>query len=390
MAFWAMKSPMAPRKAASKSSVAKRAPGPSARKPRKKARPETSEGVALPRTPSQAQDTGDLVELALSETPVSNDASQGLAVGEDGTLVPNLKATALSHRKASPARRDALSTYFSEIKRHPLLSREEEASYARRFRESGDLRAAYRLVAANLRLVVKLAHEYHRNPIALLDLIQEGNVGLMHAVKKFDPDRGAKLSTYAAWWIRAYILRYIMDNWKMVKIGTTEAQRKLFFKLRQEQERLSAQGYEVTPKLLADRLSVTEAEVEEMDRRLGRDELSLDTPMNPNEEGSDTRGDRLPDKEADAEHLLGDEQLRQVFRDRLESFAATLNEKDRYLFDVRLMADAPRTLQEIGAEWGVSRERVRQIEAALIERIRGSMKEHIPDFDLVTVTEPET
>ena len=144
-------------------------------------------------------------------------------------------------------RRDPLQAYMAEVTRHPLLTREEEHTLAKKYQQTGDVQAAYRLVASNLRLVVKLAHEYHRNPLSLLDLIQEGNIGLMQAVKKYDPDRGVKLSSYAAWWIRAYILRYIMDNWKMVKLGTTEAQRKLFFKLRQEQDKLDCPGLRGQP-----------------------------------------------------------------------------------------------------------------------------------------------
>jgi RNA polymerase sigma-32 factor len=206
------------------------------------------------------------------------------------------------------ARRDPLQAYMAEVTRHALLTREEEHTLAKQYQQTGDVRAAYRLVASNLRLVVKLAHEYHRNPLALLDLIQEGNMGLMQAVKKYDPERGVKLSSYAAWWIRAYILRYIMDNWKMVKLGTTEAQRKLFFKLRQEQDRLAASGVEVTPKLLAERLSVTEDDVREMDQRLGRDEVSIDAPLD--EDSPRTQGDRLlTDRSAGAEEALGSAEL---------------------------------------------------------------------------------
>ncbi len=282
------------------------------------------------------------------------------------------------------ARRDPLQAYMSEVIKHPLLTREEELALAEKYRATGDVKAAYRLVASNLRLVVKLAHEYHRNPIQLLDLIQEGNVGLMQAVKKFDPTRGVKLSSYAAWWIRAYILRYIMDNWKMVKLGTTEAQRKLFFKLRQEQERLRNQGFEVTPKLLAQRLNVTEQEVMDMDQRLGHDELSLDAPINPGEDDGKTRADRaLPSNAIGAEESLGNAQLREVFKTKLALFAKTLNDKEQFIFEQRLMSDEPRTLQDIGAQWGVSRERARQIESALVARMRDYMKREIPDFDLV-------
>jgi RNA polymerase sigma-32 factor len=244
--------------------------------------------------------------------------------------------------------------------------------------------AAYRLVASNLRLVVKLAHEYHRNPLSLLDLVQEGNIGLMQAVKKYDPERGVKLSSYAAWWIRAYILRYIMDNWKMVKLGTTEAQRKLFFKLRQEQEKLISQGFEASPKLLAERLNVSEQDVVEMDQRLGHDEVSIDAPLRGDEDSGATRGDRyLPSTAMAADERLGAEQLKALFREKLAEFARTLEGKERYIFENRLTSDEPLTLQDIGDKYGVSRERARQIEAALINRMREFMREHIPDFDLV-------
>jgi RNA polymerase sigma-32 factor len=306
---------------------------------------------------------------------------------EDVPVDPSTVALARVAPARSISRSDPLSSYMAEVTRHPLLTREEEVALARRFRDTGDVKAAYRLVASNLRLVVKLAHEYHRNPMALLDLVQEGNIGLMQAVKKFDPERGVKLSSYAAWWIRAYILRYIMDNWKMVKLGTTEAQRKLFFKLRQEQERLSAQGIEVTPKLLAERLNVTEQDVVEMDQRLGHDELSLDAPVSTDDDRQ-TRGDRLlPTGAQGADDALAGEELKKLFREKLSAFSTSLNEKERYLFEKRLISDEPLTLQDIGAHWGVSRERARQIEAALIARMKKYMREQITDFDLVAEDE---
>jgi RNA polymerase sigma-32 factor len=280
-------------------------------------------------------------------------------------------------------RADPLRAYMAEVQRHPLLSREDEAALARRYKSTGDVVAAAQLVSANLRLVVKLAHEYHRNPIALLDLIQEGNIGLMQAVKKFDPERGVKLSTYAAWWIRAYLLRYIMDNWKMVKIGTTEAQRKLFFKLRQEQQRFTSQGIEPSPKLLAERLHVTERDVEEMDQRLGQDEVSIDAPVG--EDGNTTRVERLipasPVQGADEQ--LASEEVKRLFRAKLTDFAHDLDGKEKYIFEKRLIADEPMTLQDIGTHFGVSRERARQIEAQLIGRIHDYLRHEIPDFDVV-------
>jgi RNA polymerase sigma-32 factor len=300
---------------------------------------------------------------------------------------PELSVAIVPARGSPVSRRDPLASYMAEVHRHALLTREEETALARKYRETGDVKAAYRLVASNLRLVVKLAHEYHRNPMSLLDLVQEGNIGLMQAVKKFDPERGVKLASYAAWWIRAYILRYIMDNWKMVKLGTTEAQRKLFFKLRQEQERLVNQGLEATPKLLAERLNVTEQDVVDMDQRLGHDEMSLDAPMRAGDEDSQSRGDTLPAQAPAADETLGNDQLRKLFKDKLGTFAQTLSEKEKFLFEKRLIADEPLTLADIGAAWGVSRERARQVEAALIARMRTYMRAEISDFDLVSEEE---
>ncbi|HZA13179.1 MAG TPA: RNA polymerase factor sigma-32 [Myxococcaceae bacterium] len=302
----------------------------------------------------------------------------------DGDAEASPSTAIVSASDPALTRRDPLAAYMAEVNRHPLLSREEEHALAVRFRQTGDFQAAYELVAANLRLVVKLAHEYHRNPLSLLDLIQEGNIGLMQAVKKYDPYRGVKLSTYAAWWIRAYILRYIMDNWKMVKLGTTEAQRKLFFKLRQEQDRLSNQGIEVTPKLLAERLDVTEQDIIEMDQRLGPDEVSLDAPL-PDESRTPRIDRMLPSSAPGADEALGNEELKRLFREKVNEFAAGLKDKDRFIFEHRLMTDEPMTLQEIGDRYGVSRERARQLEAALINRMRQYMREHIPDFDLVAM-----
>lgn len=323
-----------------------------------------------------------------SEEPKGVDEPEE-AVAEDlDEVIADLDSVALvapAKEARGVSSRDPLSQYMAEVTRHPLLTREQEVELGRRLRDTGDMRAAYTMVASNLRLVVKLAHEYHRNPLSLLDLVQEGNIGLMQAVKKFDPERGVKLASYAAWWIRAYILRYIMDNWKMVKLGTTEAQRKLFFKLRQEQQRLLQQGFEVTPKLLAERLNVTEQDVVEMDQRLGHDEVSLDAPAYPGDENSTaTRADRLlPANAVGIDDALGNAELKELFKTKLSTFAETLNEKERFIFEKRLISDEPMTLQDIGAQYGVSRERARQIEAALIVRMRTYMQTEIPDFSLL-------
>jgi RNA polymerase sigma-32 factor len=273
-----------------------------------------------------------------------------------------------------------------------VLTREEEHALAVRYTRTGDVEAAYRLVASNLRLVVKIAHEYRRTAFQLLDLIQEGNMGLMQAVKKFDPMKGVKLSTYAAWWIRAYIIRFLMDNWRMVKLGTTQAQRKLFFNLSKEREKLLARGIEPTPQLLARNLQVEEKEVEEMAARMASDDLSLDAPAGSDGENARQAPiDRLSAETADPGQQLGDEELRRLFREKLEAFKATLeDEKERTLFDKRLLppeGTAPLTLQEIGDRWGLTRERARQIEARLTGRLRQYLKQAIPDFELLTPPE---
>ncbi|WP_224364110.1 sigma-70 family RNA polymerase sigma factor [Hyalangium versicolor] len=357
----------------------KRTKSPASR-PRAK-RPETPSSEAeAPEAEVEAE--GGTEPEALEPEPEELAEVDAEIEGAEAPVAPT--AALVPAGEAGLTRRDPLQAYMAEVTRHPLLTREEEHTLAKKYQQTGDVQAAYRLVASNLRLVVKLAHEYHRNPLSLLDLVQEGNIGLMQAVKKYDPDRGVKLSSYAAWWIRAYILRYIMDNWKMVKLGTTEAQRKLFFKLRQEQDKLIAQGFEPNPKLLAERLNVTEQDVVEMDQRLGHDELSIDAPLG--DDPKNTRADRfLPSSAAGAEERLGNEELKELFREKLAEFAKSLEGKELFIFQNRLTADEPLTLQDIGDKYGVSRERARQIEAALINRMREYMREQIPDFDMVAV-----
>jgi len=282
------------------------------------------------------------------------------------------------------SRTDPLARYMQEVNRHPLLSREEEHDLAVRYVQTGDVDAAYRLVTSNLRLVVKIAYEYRRAAFNILDLIQEGNVGLMHAVRKYDPFKGVKLSSYAAWWIRAYVLRFIMDNWRMVKLGTTQAQRKLFFNLRKEQQRLAAEGFEVGPKLLAERLGVTENEVVDMDRRLSGDELSIQTPVGGEDTGL-TYGDRLALPAAAADDTLAGEQIKEILRGELVEMAKELKDRELYIFENRMMSEEPMTLQEIGDKFGLSRERARQIEAKLVKRLRERLQAKIPDFDMLTV-----
>ena len=266
-----------------------------------------------------------------------------------------------------------LQLYLKEIAKHPLLSPEEEFETARQLYDEGDIAAAHRLVTSNLRLVVKIANDFKQARVNTLDLIQEGNTGLMQAVKKFNPYKGVKLSSYAAWWIRAYILKYIMDNKSLVKIGTTAAQRKLYYNLRKETDRLLAEYDRVDTRLLAENLNVKEKEIIEMQMRLGSPDVSLDAPVG-NEEGGTTRGMMLESDDTSAEELVSGLEIRRAFGEHLRDFAATLKERDLEIFNTRMLAEQPLTLQEIGNKYGISRERARQLEARILKNLRNFVK----------------
>ncbi len=265
---------------------------------------------------------------------------------------------------------DPLQLYMSEVQKHALLTPEEEHSLAVAYAKAGDVKAAARLVTANLRLVVKLAYEYRRAYKNIMDLIQEGNIGLMQAVKRYDPYRGVKLSSYAAWWIRAYMLRFILNNWRLVKIGTTQAQRRLFFNLNKEKARLTAMGIEPTHATIATNLRVEEKEVVEMDRRLSRGDASLDAPMGDADGRQTTRMELLPSSNEGPDTAAESAELSELVRAQLDEFRKTLAGKELDIFDKRLVAEEPLTLQELGDQFGVSRERVRQLEARLTGRLR--------------------
>lgn len=276
---------------------------------------------------------------------------------------------------------DPLQLYLSEIKKYKLLSREEEKELAIRFREKNDENAGYTLVTSNLRLVVKIAMDFHRYWTKnLLDLIQEGNLGLLQAVKKFDPYRGIKFSYYASFWIKAYMLKFIMDNWKLVKIGTTQSQRKLFFNLAKEREKLISEGFAPEPRLLAERLDVKEEEVVEMSQRLGGWEVSLNSPVG----GDDSReayDSLMPDPGMGVDEKLSEKQEGVKLSEKLGEFRKTLSGKDLDIFDNRIMSEKPVTLQELGDKYGISRERVRQIQEKIIKKIKNYLNEEIPNFE---------
>jgi RNA polymerase sigma-32 factor len=267
--------------------------------------------------------------------------------------------------------RSTIGAYLHELRRYPLMTREEEHEVAVRLTKSADRALAARLVTANLRLVVKIAQEYRRAHNNVLDLIQEGNVGLIHAVEKYDPYRGVKLSSYASWWIRAYMLKFILANWRLVKVGTTQPQRRLFFNLRKEREKLEKQGYQVDAKHLAAALDVTEQEVIEMERRLNASEISLDAPVRSDDQGDRTRGDLVPAMPASRPDMQVEaSEFGLLLREKLQTFGATLRDRDLEIFTARLVNDEPATLVELAERFGVTRERVRQIECRLKGRLR--------------------
>lgn len=271
---------------------------------------------------------------------------------------------------SAPVVKDPLARYLQELRRYPVLPPEKQQELAAKFRATGDVAIAKLLVTTNLRLVVKIAMEYKSSYGNILDLIQEGNVGLMKAVANFDPYKGTRLSYYASWWIRSYILKFLLDNFRLVKVGTTQAQKKLFYNLMREKERLENQGIEAGPKLLAQTLSVSEKDVKEMSHRLSTQggEVSLDQPLHA--EDGPTRGETLVDSGESPDEVLAREQLQAILHDSIDQFLPTLNEKERIIFQERLHSEEPKTLQEIADRFGITRERARQIEGRVVEKLR--------------------
>ena len=280
----------------------------------------------------------------------------------------------------APGPYDPLRRYLFEIGKYGLLTREEETALAVKYKEKDDQDAAYRLITSNLRLVVKIAMEFqHFWMKNLLDLIQEGNVGLMQALRKFDPYRGVKFSYYASFWIKAYILKFIMDNWHLVRVGTTQAQRKLFYNLKKEKDRLLALGIEPGPKLLSERLQVSEKDVIEMGQRLEGPEVSLDSPLKDGTD--DAHIDFLPSDLEPVDDYLAESEIQRLVHDKLMDFRKTLSERDVQILDRRILAEKPETLQDMGQSFGISRERVRQLEEQIKKNIREYLLTEIPELD---------
>lgn len=267
-----------------------------------------------------------------------------------------------------PAVTGTLDVYMAEINRFEILSADEEFRLAVRLRKFNDMEAAEKLVVCNLRFVVKIAHEYRNYGIKLADLVQEGNIGLMHAVKKFDPYKGYRLISYAVWWIRAYMQNFIIKSWSLVKIGTTQAQRRLFFKLSQAKRRLETLS-DKNPEFaeIAESLGVSPEEIEEMETRMSSRDLSLDA--NVNEDSESTHLDYLSYDGEDQESALIRKEERELVQQNITGALAGLSEKETYIIRHRVMADNPLTLQEIGDRYHITRERARQIEKQALRKL---------------------
>jgi RNA polymerase sigma-32 factor len=277
-----------------------------------------------------------------------------------------------------PAPFDPLKKYLSEISKHAILSREEELEIAERAHRYKDTEASQKLVTANLRLVVKIALEYYNTYLNILDLIQEGNVGLLHAVKKYNPYRGTRFSTYSSFWIRAYILKYIMDSWSMVKVGTTQSQRRLFYRLKKEKKRLEASGVFPAPQLIANSLDVKVGEVEDMEKRLSYTDISLEHSIY--EEGEETFMDMIK-ADDDIEEMVAAKERREILVKKIADFKTMLNDKELFIFEHRIMVEEPLTLRGIGEQFKISRERVRQLENRVIRKFSDKFELELRKLD---------
>ncbi|MBT7485348.1 MAG: RNA polymerase sigma factor RpoH [Rhodospirillales bacterium] len=272
----------------------------------------------------------------------------------------------------------SLSQYFREVWAFPMLDADTEQSLALKFRDQGDVEAAHQLVTSYLRLVCKIAMGYRGYGLPVADLISEGNIGLMKAVKKFDPDRGFRLSTYAMWWIKASITEYVLKSWSMVKLGTVAAQKKLFFSLRRVKNNLKIiDTGELTPEQslqLSSALNVSEVDLITMNRRLSGRDVSLNAPMSQEGDSMEFQ-DTLVDDTPSPEHLTAETEQRDLHRDQLSQAMATLPDRERHIFEQRRLSEEPPTLEELGVHYGVSRERIRQLEVRAFEKVKFAMLE---------------
>ena len=308
------------------------------------------------------------VEPVDEPTPETDQQDLTAILGEKAETLP-------ADDQAKLTRLDPLRRYLLEISQFEPLSPEEEHRLALRYREDEDQDAAYRLVTSNLRLVVKVAMIYRSVYFNVMDLIQEGNIGLIEAMKRFDPYKGARLPTYASWWIKAYIIKFILDNFRIVRVGTTNERRKLLFNLRKEKERLSLQGIEPTPARIAKRLNVSVENVKDIEQNMESFDLSLNSYAN---EGQSVQYlDTLRATEELVDERIARGELQKLFSDKIQEFAQTLNERQRYILYGRLIAQEPKTLQEIANRFGVTREAIRLNEKGLVAKIKTYMQDSL-------------
>lgn len=298
----------------------------------------------------------------------------------EGIVVDSKKDPLEVVTTAVSARSDTLGAYLAEIRKYPLLTPEEEYKIAVRYFENKDPKSAERLITSNLRFVVKIAAEYSKFGSKMIDLIQEGNVGLMHAVKDFNPYKGVRLITYAVWWIRGYIREYLLRHYSMVRIGTTQNQKKLFYNLQNEIQDIEGSGELVTTALLSERMGLPEKDVNLMQQRMSRKDVSLDQPLD------DASKSRLVDiqssnTEPPLDEVLALKEQLSILEDQIALLRPELGEKELYILENRLLADNPMTLQEIGDHYGITRERTRQIESRVMEKLKEKFLKTLPDLD---------
>lgn len=320
------------------------------------------EGEVLP-----AEHSTEISEDSLEDQPELVEVEPGQFTADETDLVEIDDDTP----SGALVRYNPLDAYLAEIRKFSPLSKEDEYAAAVDYLKTKSPEAAYKLVSGSLWLVVKIARDYERVAKNVLDLIQEGNIGLMEAVRNFDPYRGVRFPSYAVWWIRAYVIRYIIANWRMVKIGTTQAQRKLFFNLKKESDRLEREGIYTSTKLLAERLNVKEGEVIEMSQRLGGGDVSVDAPLKDDSDANLLSV--IPSDKESAEDYIAKKQLRSALEASIGEFEASLSDKDKKIFHGRIMDDEKKTLQDLSDLLGISKERVRQIE----NKLRDKLKDHV-------------
>ena len=273
---------------------------------------------------------------------------------------------------------DPLTAYLNEIRQYAELSEEEEKELMLHYQETGDTQAAYKLITSNLTLVVKIAMTFRREWQNVMDLIQEGNVGLMKAVKNFDPFRGVRLPAYASWWIKAYILKYILDNWRLVRVGTTNARRKLLYNLQKEKAKLEEAGFTASPKKLAEHFGVAEKDVIDVQASLGAYDVSMDTPTHPDSDM--TPGQSLSDGRSPAQ-AIEKSQFHEALHEKIEAFLEDMKPIEKELFATRILSDDPTSLKEIGEHYNITREAVRQAEQRLLKKFKTYITEHLPEAE---------